>query len=872
MRRLPLLLLLPALFLLGCPDEAVEPIVIQLPGQDLSAADFTLQLDASATAVQAGEAVTFTYRLLDWNDEDVTAQYTLRTDISPALGYQSQGDGSYLFTKVDDFTFFVSVDVLGTTLVEAAQVSVSPGEATQLAIDADRPLVEAGQVVTMTAEITDAFGNEAPGDVTYSVTPSAAVAGNEITPTLLGSYTVTGTLVGTSATATDGFTVESSEPISLDISLSSYDVERGDGIQVYIDMRDQFGNQVDFPVELSTDLVGAETWGTFVRFNGEGIFTIFAEVPTYGLSAQDGPVLVDSTGPSIRVTTPQRGVELDMDANPTVLVTGSVTDPWTGVTALTINGSPSSLLPGGLFEFSMSPERGLNGLDIVAVDGDGNVSDHYQTFLWGEFLPVNELNDDGILARMNQEAIDVLEDFIANGLDTSSLFDSFNQNLWTSPEYCVTVIVSEILEVCGQLLIDVTGISFGGMEFDLDPNNPNGTFPKGYLDFAADLQDLEIIITLTGAFHGEALFGLITFDESVSMDAVFTADHVLVDTNAGFVVNASNEIEVILDQTVVNVINLELDLPDLGFLGDIFGGLFNLLWDIFEPLFNLLLGPIVESQLPGLLQGFLGALEIETEIDMLGTPLTIAALPGQICIDDDGMTIGLDSSASAPAGPNAPATLGSYMRSDYELPQYGPTPAFSISLADNFVNQLLHAVWQAGVIDFSMDSSELGLDLASIGDFLPLTEISFETVPMLPPVVGPGATGLMEMGLGDMLVNVYGDPGGTYGLMMQLAVSLTADMDLSIDSDNLIQFGLGDPAITMEFVTSDWPELDGEVAENLMDAVVDLIIPTVTGALDELGGIPIPELPGFGLGAASIEREADPAFYISAEGDLVLIP
>ena len=360
--------------------------------------------------------------------------------------------------------------------------------------------------------------------------------------------------------------------------------------------------------------------------------------------------------------------------------------------------------------------------------------------------------------------------------------------------------------------------------------------------------------------------------ESVSMDAVFTADHVLVDTNAGFVVNASNEIEVILDQTVVNVINLELDLPDLGFLGDIFGGLFNLLWDIFEPLFNLLLGPIVESQLPGLLQGFLGALEIETEIDMLGTPLTIAALPGQICIDDDGMTIGLDSSASAPAGPNAPATLGSYMRSDYELPQYGPTPAFSISLADNFVNQLLHAVWQAGVIDFSMDSSELGLDLASIGDFLPLTEISFETVPMLPPVVGPGATGLMEMGLGDMLVNVYGDPGGTYGLMMQLEVSLTADMDLSIDSDNLIQFGLGDPAITMEFVTSDWPELDGEVAENLMDAVVDLIIPTVTGALDELGGIPIPELPGFGLGAASIEREADPAFYISAEGDLVLIP
>ncbi len=109
MRRLSILLLIPALFLMGCPDEGQEPIVIQLPAEELTAADFTLELDASSNAVQAGEAVTFTYRLLDWNDEDVTSQYTLRTDISPALGYQAQGEGSYLFTKVDTFTFFVSV-------------------------------------------------------------------------------------------------------------------------------------------------------------------------------------------------------------------------------------------------------------------------------------------------------------------------------------------------------------------------------------------------------------------------------------------------------------------------------------------------------------------------------------------------------------------------------------------------------------------------------------------------------------------------------------------------------------------------------------------------------------------------------------------
>ena len=41
---------------------------------------------------------------------------------------------------------------------------------------------------------------------------------------------------------------------------------------------------------------------------------------------------------------------------------------------------------------------------------------------------------------------------------------------------------------------------------------------------------------------------------------------------------------------------------------------------------------------------------------------------------------------------------------------------------------------------------------------------------------------------------------------------------------------------------------------NLMDSIVDLLVPEITGALDEVGGIPIPELPGFTLDAPSVER------------------
>ena len=116
------------------------------------------------------------------------------------------------------------------------------------------------------------------------------------------------------------------------------------------------------------------------------------------------------------------------------------------------------------------------------------------------------------------------------------------------------------------------------------------------------------------------------------------------------------------------------------------------------------------------------------------------------------MTITMESVTTAPLGANAPATYGAFHRSDYTLPTYGATPDFALSMADNFVNQLLHSVWQAGVMDLSMGGAELGFDLSSVGDLLPLTTIEFETLPLLPPVVGPSSTGndLLEFAIGDM--------------------------------------------------------------------------------------------------------------------------
>ena len=863
-----LLVLLPALLLLvtGCPND-VQPVLLdQVP--DWDPADYDLVVTATAASVQAGTPVTFTSQLLDPDGNDVSAGYDIRTEMSPPVGAIGDGGGVYRFTAVDTFTLFASVLIDGTTLVDSASVDVSAGPAARLSVNAEPPIVDAGAPVALSAEVTDEFGNPTTGAVTWTADPGAFLNGNEVSATVVGHYDVTGHLTGTDAIDSDGFTVEAAAPASLDISLSDNDVEKGQGIIVTSLVLDQFGNEVDWPVDLWTDGVGSEVWGDFVRFHEEGIFTVFAEIPEYSLTDSAGPVLVDSTGPQIRVTTPQRGAEIPSLAGPTVAVTGSVSDAWTGVTQVAINGDPAILQAGGLFYYEMTPDQGLNEIVVEATDGDGNVSDHVQTYLWGGFLTPGDWNEDGILARLNEGAIDMLEQLVEDMVESGSLTDSLVGTVYTSPSYCLDLWV---VELCGTFLLDVGAVDVGDLEMELTPHNPAGGFPDGYLTFSMDLMGIEITMVPTGVFEACAL-GLGCYSESVDFDAIVGADQINLDVDVGLHVDSSNEIQVTLANMSVGIDNLYLDLSDLGVVGDILGSVTTWILGIFEPLFELLLPPIMEAALPGVLEDAFSSLAIAQELDLLGATLEIAAVPQDIAIDDWGMLIAMESAVAAEPGPNAPATIGSWRRPVYDLPAFSLTDYdFGLGLADSFVNQLLHSVWQGGVMDFSLDSDELGLDLSQIGDFLPLTQIAFETYPLLPPVVDTGPSGLMELQLGDMLVNVYGDPGGSYGLMMQLAVTLYAEAEVLVDADGLMQFELYEPVVVMDFVTSDWPDLDGEVVEDLMDAVVELIVPMVTGALDELGGIALPELAGFGLESPAVVRDPPPVYYVTATGSLVAL-
>ncbi len=890
-RRLLPLFALPALFI-GSACSQGEVTAIPLAPRDWAASDYKLEATASADAVQAGDAVTFRATVTAPTGEDISEAVDFSTELSPSLGVLSDGDGQYRFANADTYTWFVSVDIMGTTLVDAVSVAVSPGPAATVDLRLSVPMVEAGIPVAFTATVFDAWGNELEGAdeaLVHSATPSANISGDLITATLAGAYTMTSTLADGTASDSEQLTVMPSSPASLDITLSSYDVERGQGVVVETVVLDNFGNEVDYPVDVSTvPSSGTESWANFVRFHEEGEYAVHADITDYALHAEDGPVLVDSSGPLVRVIYPPRGAELDRVDGQVIPVTGIVTDALSGVSSFAINGDVVAVDSAtGSFSYDMSAVFGLNTIEIVSVDGDDNNSDVFQTFLWGDYTPQGQSNEDAILARLNDGAIDAIEDMLV-GMITGGVIEQ--------------ELLGSALGSYGGAPLTVTSVSVGNPAIDLDTFSDN---PEGYLEVYASFAPLSLGVSLNSAVIGsESVAGI---DGTLYMNASFSGgvDEIQALSHVRLSVDSNNIIqaELIPGSTQVNVVGLWGGIDGfntwvsvdgcpwwlgwacsavesvlnavlggisaiLNVLGDLILGLLTSLFNLLNPIFEGLITDLLEDELGPIIEDALAGLEIVTDIDLINVVISLDALPQDIEVDDDGMLIALESIITAPLSPAAPVTLGALYDIDSQWPVYSLAEDIHLSMEDGFVNQLLHSAWQGGVLDMTMDAASLGLDLDQVSSVLPLSQLDLAMQPLLPPIVGPKPGGGMELSIGDLLINVNGDPGGVSGLMMQIAVTVVADADFTLDSEGNIVFDFTDPVLYMDFVTANPWTVNGETVENVMEAVIDILIPTLIDTLGGLGGFEMPELGGFAINGSSFEREPAPAAYLTMSGEI----
>jgi hypothetical protein len=173
-------------------------------------------------------------------------------------------------------------------------------------------------------------------------------------------------------------------------------------------------------------------------------------------------------------------------------------------------------------------------------------------------------------------------------------------------------------------------------------------------------------------------------------------------------------------------------------------------------------------------------------------------------------------------------------------------------------------MWGGGLLDMTVDSSELGLDPADLSFILGDVESLVVSVdPLLPPVVVPGSSGnLLDLQLGDLHLTLTAD-GATF---IEVYVSAVTDLDVSVDGDATLSAELGaDLRLYFDVVYPESNTTGASDTEALLEALVPLLLPILT---DALGEIEIPAIQGFTLSGISVDVGGAEGGYLELGGNL----
>lgn len=560
-------------------------------------------------------------------------------------------------------------------------------------------------------------------------------------------------------------------------------------------------------------------------------------------------VRVDDGMPSLEVTSPQPGDQLDGD--PSIAVEGSVADQ--DMVNVYINGVPAEVDPMGGFRGEVPARFGVNHLVVSATDGLTDVSEAEMDVLWApEYMPAVGMDgtprvtmDDGLRLWLGQgffddgmpldpdatpvvtrDLADVLELVVAN-LDVQSLVPS--PVVDDPPTFTLSVSDARVADPTAELDVTEDGIDLflrigeisadtsGALMVDTVSLPLTGQVRAGAVAFAhltvrKDAPDAELEVTL-----GDLTVGL----ERVEGD--FVSD----ETDAVFLL-AAGLLRTTLETVLVDALRETLDdsIPEV--LRDALGAIDTALQDQQIELDSEPFPPVTIE-----LDGRIGALSGAFRRELLAT----------LALD-----VGTDVAAVHPDAPGVPI--------------YDPRPALpfvnegSIQLGVRLalLNGLLHALWNSGLLE--VDASAL------LPDAVSGLVSEARLIGRMPPVLRPAREDeeddlVLTVGQLELELTFMGEP-------VRFAVSIDAGVNLDVIA-NAVSIDIAEePTLRVwtlqapsnpRLLTSDtvetllldlWPDLRDSVAGGLS---IDLPLPS----LGDLGGL-APDLAGLTLELSMTER------------------
>ncbi len=755
-----------------------------------------------------------------------------------------------------------------------APLVITAGAAFKTTATVTPPTFEAGNgSAQVTCAAVDAFGNTVDASNATLMYPKDLTSGSGgLTSNKSGTYNIQCMMADvTKDNAKPGvLTVTPGAPISMTLSPKPkqpfYKVD--DVIKMYGLGKDKFGNDVpDMPLQQPCAVdppegVTVNAGGKSYAFNTDGHYHFTGTSQDYPSLSAEITLTCDSVGPMVLITEPKRGATLNGD--PIVHVKGTVIDATSALKSFTIGGQTVTVAGDGSFTFDIPSVWGMNPIDWEAHDEWDNITTGIQTYYYSTQWYLSDFNtpkdseiNDAIGIWLSQAVLDnpphdhahphdiatVLE-IVLGSLDLSSLLGANGIPL--------NIPIVSGVSIAGNIFIK--NVKLG------DPAKNDG-YPviamevlQGGVHVGATIYsfslDLELDMAIAPLPPAKVTIQLTADKIDLGIDIFLSKDP----TTGKLVSSAKN--------TTLQFTNLKA-LPINGPLSNTINPILGQIESaILAPLTNLItgiLGPQLNTAIGGAMGSALGALAINTTIPL--GPFIGKGAPANLKLTSDigtlsfqpkqGIVFGL--AASMTAEKKVPHdVLGSIGRAgclvDKAKPVvFNPTEKYGleVGLADDFVNQLLEAIWNGGLLQLSLDSSVLGnIDLSTYG----VTNLTVDTDFMLPPILNTCADSeWLTLQIGDLgihaMLSFSGTPIDMYAYAMVTAkVKIEAVPDPKNPGSKAISLTLDPKSIALKLEVT---KINSE-ALAFKDIFVSLItgmLPNLVGGMSSsLGAIPLPSI------------------------------
>jgi hypothetical protein len=736
----------------------------------------------------------------------------------------------------------------GLVDVTPSTVEIVAGPAANLVTTITPDPVVAGNDITATCVVYDAFGNEITGGEPPTLQLSPDDSANTVTDlsalmTRAGHYTGRCYLPGTTSNNAP-FDVIPNLPATLAIAkfpdLPVYAI--GNIVEVYHVVTDRYGNEIlDAPVTKASAAitgvgptvdVGPSQW----RYDGEGRYRVTATVdpPTdNGVTlSQTTDIVVNSRGPAITCT--NDATMINMTPGATLTVTGNANDV-NGVASVTVNGTSVPVAANGNFSANVPTRWGMNFVDVTARDTFDEPTTKVCTFLVSNryFNPTDPIPD-GLSLKLTQPAIDdnnrtgpvnALADILHIILNSSGLRTTVHNTLLASNPLKPWACDSRTCTFLGCVCWYRTSVDYVDSQFP-GTKTVSLTLVDGGMRVVARINDIRVYLRVR--YEGAGIISGTTMGwVNVSyMEVQTTLDLALVNSRPRISVRANTT------STSVGTITTQFDGVDGWIINNVVVPLAQ--GSLRDALRNIIQN-FVTNNFNATLDGLIGNLDIST----LGTTFNVPRLDGS---GNVAMGFGVDFSSlstnstralfgigtrftATPA--NAFGTLGVPLPPGANLADPAPNGSNTVVAAHvGLFDHALHALWRANYFAATLTSATI--------PSLP-SGTSLALVTRLPPVatVLPNGTVQLQLGAIDLTIQ-HPD------LPPDLTVRFGADAHASVSlTGNDLTFG----AIVVDevHVSTDVVNLDAQQQQDLEAALVQLAQELVNQSLNNaLPAIPIP--------------------------------